>query len=354
MTDFLVRRDDLHQTRIEETEAPEVQDGEALLAVDSFGLTTNNITYALMGDAMNYWNFFPAEDGWGHMPVWGFGEVADTKADGVPEGTRVFGYFPPSSYLVVQPDRPSQTDFVDVSPHRVNLPAAYNRYIRTDGDDAYDADSEDLQMLLWPLYFTSFLIDDFIEDEDRFGAEALIVSSASSRTSSALGWLASRHDGLEVVGLTSPHNVEFTDSLGVYDKVVPYSEIESLEQKPSIYVDVAGDAKVRSAVHGRLADELKHSAAVGLTHREDLGGGHDLAGPKPVFFFAPDRLKKRTEDWGPEGLNKRIRETWREYANWVSGWLRVERAEGPKEIERIYLELLDGKTDPAVGHVVSP
>src|SRR4051812_28971189 len=100
--DFLVRRDDLHETRIEEAQAPELQDGEALLAVDSFGLTTNNITYALMGDTMNYWDFFPAEDGWGQVPVWGFGEVESSKAEGVAEGTRVFGYFPPSSHLVVR------------------------------------------------------------------------------------------------------------------------------------------------------------------------------------------------------------------------------------------------------------
>ena len=97
MIDFQVRKDDLHETRFEDAGPPDLADGEVLLGVDSFGLTTNNITYALMGDAMSYWNFFPAEGDWAHVPVWGFADVTASKADGVPEGTRVFGYLPPAT-----------------------------------------------------------------------------------------------------------------------------------------------------------------------------------------------------------------------------------------------------------------
>ena len=157
-----------------------------------------------------------------------------------------------------------------------------------------------------------------------------------------------------MIGLTSPGNVEYTEGLEVYDRVVPYEEFESLDVDPAVYVDMSGDAKIRSAVHGHYADELKHSAAVGITHREDLGGGQKLAGAKPVFFFAPDRLRKRTKEWGPEGLNERIRDAWAPYADWARDWLQVEHGSGPEDVERVYLELLDGKSDPAVGHVLSP
>jgi hypothetical protein len=307
-----------------------------------------------MGDAMNYWDFFPVGDGWVRMPVWGFADVVASEATGVPEGTRVFGYLPPASHLVVRPDRPSSTDFVDASEHRAHLPPAYNRYLRTDGNAMYVKENEDYEMLLWPLYFTSFLIDDFLGDEGMFGARTAVLSSASSRTSSALAYLLDKREGVEVIGLTSPRNVEFTESLGVYGRVIPYEELESLERAPAVYVDMSGDAKVRSAVHGHFEDELSHSASVGLTHREDLGGGSELAGPQPVFFFAPTRLQKRTEDWGPDGVNERLAESWAPYVEWVRGWLRVEHGSGPGDVERIYRDLLDGKSDPAVGHVLRP
>jgi Protein of unknown function (DUF2855) len=307
-----------------------------------------------MGEAMNYWDFFPAEEGWGRVPVWGFADVTASKAEGVPEGTRVYGYLPPASHLVVRPDRPSRTDFVDSTPHRAKLPAAYNRYLRTEGNAVYEEEHEDYEILLWPLYFTSFLIDDFLDDEGMFGAKLAVLSSASSRTTSALAYLLDKREGIEIVGLTSPGNVEFTESLGVYDRVVPYEELESIERDPALYVDVAGDAKVRSAVHGHWGEQLKHSATVGITHRGDLGGSAELPGPRPTFFFAPTRLQKRREDWGPEELNRRIADAWPPYVVWVRGWLRVEHGSGPEDIERVYLELLDGRSDPAVGHVLSP
>jgi hypothetical protein len=353
LSDFQVRRDDLHRVRFEDQERPELESGQALLGVDSFGLTTNNITYALVGDSMNYWGFFPAEDGWAHVPVWGFADVVASEAEGLPEGTRIYGYLPPASYLVVRPDRTSATDFVDASPHRAELPAAYNRYVRVDGDVSYDQANEDQHILLWPLYFTSYLIDDMLDDEGFFEAKQVVISSASSRTSSALAYLLSLREGPEVIGLTSPRNVEFTASLGVYGRVIPYEELESLNRDPAVYVDVAGNAKLRSAVHEQWRDELRHSAAVGITHQGDLGGSSRLPGAKPTFFFAPTRLKKRAEDWGPQGLNERIAEAWRPYVEWTKGWLQVEHGSGPGDIERVYLELLDGKSDPAVGHVLS-
>jgi NADPH:quinone reductase-like Zn-dependent oxidoreductase len=351
---FEVRQDDLHETRIADSDRPELERGQVLLAVDTFGLTTNNITYALVGESMNYWGFFPAPDGWGRVPVWGFADVVASEADGVEEGTRVFGYLPPGTHLVVRPDRPSPTDFVDASPHRTELPAAYNRYVRTAGDDNYTQASEDQQMLLWPLYFTSALIDDLIDDKDAFGAQSVIIASASSRTASALAWLLSRRGGAKVVGFTSPRNVEFVESLGVYDTVVPYEELGSLPKEPTMYVDVAGDARLRSAVHGHLEDELKADAVVGMTHKDELGGADDLPGPAPKFFFAPDRLKKRAKDWGPEELNRRVAEHWLPYVEWTRDWLEVKHESGPEAIERIYLELLDGETDPSVGHVLTP
>ncbi len=42
--DFLIAKDDLHDCRLVENRTPVPADGEALLSVEHFGLTSNNIT----------------------------------------------------------------------------------------------------------------------------------------------------------------------------------------------------------------------------------------------------------------------------------------------------------------------
>jgi Protein of unknown function (DUF2855) len=352
--DFVIAREDLHSTRFLDSPAPEPAPGEAVLTVESFGLTSNNITYAMFGEAMSYWSFFPTEQGWGRMPVWGFAEVSRSRAEGLPEGTRLYGYLPPSTELLVQPRHITEQGFTDASPHRAALPPAYNGYTRVRADPIYEASQEDQQMLLRPLFFTSYLIDDFLADSDFFGASTVILSSASSKTSSALAFLLSRREGVEVLGLTSARSVEFARGLGVYDHVLEYSELDSLPAGRAVYVDMAGDAKVRSAVHTRYGNDLLHSAVVGATHHDQMGGvPESLPGPRPTFFFAPDRVSKRSLEWGRDGLEGRLAEAWHPYVQWTEGWLKVLHGGGPEALESAYLDLLDGRIDPAAAHVLT-
>jgi hypothetical protein len=352
--DFLVAKDDLHRCRFVDAEPSELQPGQAQLQVASFGLTSNNITYAMFGEAMSYWSFFPAEEGWGRVPVWGFAEVSASRHEDLPEGTRVYGYLPPSTEFVVDGARVDDRGFVDASPHRARLPPAYNSYARTDADPIYDDQHEDEQILLRPLFFTSYLIDDFLGEGSLFGAGTVVLSSASSKTASALAFLLSLREGVDVVGLTSPRSAEFARGLGVYDHVVSYGDISELPQERAVYVDMAGDAAVRDAVHRHYRDELAHSAVVGATHHDQMGELPDgLPGPRPTFFFAPDRVTKRSADWGREGLEQRLGDAWRPYLEWTAKWLEVLHGEGPEAVEGAYLDLLDGRIDPARAHVLS-
>jgi len=355
VTDFLVKRDDIRECRIAESEAPELESGQALLRVDSFGLTSNNATYAVLGDLMNYWDFFPAEEGWGRVPMWGFAEVERSEAEGVQPGGRVYGYLPPSSHLVVTPADADESGFVDASPHRTVLPSTYQRYLLTGPDPFYRSDTEDIQMLLRPLFFTSFLIDDQLDDEELTARGPIVISSASSKTAIGAAYLLAQREGVELVGLTSPRSAEFVEGLGIYGRTVTYDAIDSLEPGPSTFVDIAGDGDVRLAVHSHFGDDLAYSMTVGATHWEEIGAGAaaELPGPAPTFFFAPDRVVKRSEDWGAGKLARDVADGWHGFCDWTGGWLDVVRGEGFEGVQSAYLDVLEGRVDPNTAHVLS-
>lgn len=345
-------RTDLLRTRIVEVEQPEPGPGQALLHVDRVGLTANNVTYGVLGEAFRYWEFFPASDpGWGRVPLWGFADVLASRADGVQVGQRLYGYLPPAGHLLVTPDRPDARGFRDTSAHRAALPSPYNAYALTTGDAAYEADREDLQVLYRPLFFTSFVLADQLADDGLAGAGTVLLSSASSKTAYGAAFLL-RAAGLDLVGLTSPANVAFCDSLGCYDRVVGYDDVPSLDATaPTAYVDLAGSTPLRQQLHDHLGASLVLDLVVGVTHQDSSPAG-TLAGARPSVFFAPDRMRQRSSDWGRDGLDERFGAAWREFVPFVEQSVEVSVSTGPQALEEVWAEVAGGTSDPRTGHVV--
>jgi hypothetical protein len=349
-----VKRDDLRSMRWSDVPPGDLGDGQARLRVDRFALTANNVTYAVFGDAMSYWKFFPAEDGWGRVPVWGFADVEESRAEGLSEGDRVYGYFPMATHLVVSPSRINDGGFVDAAPHRAALPPVYNQYQRVGADSQYDPKREREYAILRPLFMTSFLIDDWLADDAMFGAESVVIASASSKTALGLAQLLSTRRDVEVVGLTSMANAAFVRSVGYYDRTVEYDRLGELPTAtPTVFVDMAGGGQVLGDVHRHFGDALRKSCLVGATHWEESAPPVDLPGPVPMFFFAPDRVVKRRADWGPGGLEQRLSSSWADFLESVDGWLTVVERNGRDELEATWLEVLEGRASPAVGYVVS-
>ncbi len=360
---FVVERSTLHQVRWVSTPAAVLAEGEVRVRVDSFALTSNNITYAAFGDAMSYWGFYPTGDATtGCIPVWGFATVTESRCRGVDRGERFYGYWPIGDEAVLQPVRVNESGFSEGAAHRRELHAVYNQYLRCSTDPAYVAEREAEQALLRPLFMTSFLIDDFLADNQFFGARTVILSSASSKTAYGTAFCLARRrgaaDAVKTVGLTSAANLTFTRSLGCYDELMTYDQVSSaLTLAPSVYVDFSGSVAVRADVHTRLADQLAYSCSVGGTHWEELGSGKGLAGPRPVLFFAPAQVKKRVADWGGAGLQKRMADAWTAFMKPVTDspqpWLQVVQGQGEAAIEACYAALLSGKIRPQEGHILS-
>ena len=357
-TDFVVARNDLQQCKVIDTQLPDAADlpDEALLVkVTRFAFTANNITYAVLGDQMKYWQLFPAPAGFGNIPVWGFGEVIASKHPGVSEGETLFGYFPMATHLVIEAPDVSKRALRDGAAHRQGVAPVYNAYARVSGDPAFAGRQGDYQALLRPLFMLSFLVDDFLAENEFYGAKRVMLSSASSKTAYGLAHLLhTRDNGIKVVGLTSAGNTAFVKSLGCYDEVVTYDSVNALPADKAVaFVDMAGSSTLRERLHRHFGDQMKYSGRIGLTHRSLSPDEAELPGAKPIWFFAPDQIRKRAREWGPGGVDKRFGTAWSGFVPRLDRWIEVSESHGPAAVQQGYLDTLNGRVPPDQGLILS-
>ena len=356
-TDFVVARDDLQQCKLIETSLPDAAalPADALLVkAASFALTANNITYAVLGDQMKYWQLFPAPQGFGNIPVWGFGEVIASKHPMVAAGERLFGYFPMATHLVIEAADVSKRGLRDGAAHRQGVAPVYNAYARVTGDPAFAGRQGDYQALLRPLFMLSFLVDDFLAENEFYGAHSVMLSSASSKTAFGLAHLLHTRSDIRVIGLTSASNTAFVSSLGCYDEVITYDRVTSLSADiPVAFVDMAGNSALREKLHRHFGERMKYSGRIGLTHRSSSPDEPELPGAKPTWFFAPDQIRKRAREWGPGGIDKRFSAAWAGFAPMLDQWLTVTEGRGPAAVREAYLATLNGRVPPDQGHILS-
>lgn len=361
MKQFQVQRTDFSKTRLVEAEQRStLSDGEIRVRIERFAFTANNITYAAAGDMLGYWQFFPplgvpeGDTTWGVIPVWGFAQVVESTVDEVPVGERFFGYFPPASELIMQPVNVSADRLVDGAQHRAALPAGYNLYRRVAGEPGYDGSMDNERMLLWPLYITSFCLWDCLVVNDWYGAEQVIVISASSKTS--IGMAYALHDdenAPSVVGMTSARNKATVAGLGLYDTTLTYDEISAIDaDKPAVIVDMSGNSTVLGQLHKHLGDNMKKTINVGITHWDAAGENADVNAQRSEFFFAPGHIQKRVADWGAEGFDAK---TSRFIADTVArsrSWLKLNSLSGLNALVDIYPQVCAGQAAPDEGIII--
>ena len=341
MPELRVRRDDLAVCELVEGESPraELSDGEAQLRVERFALSTNNVSYADLGDRLGYWRVFPAPEGWGRIPAWGYARVERSESPEVAEGRRVFGMVPMGTHVTVRPqERPF--GFVDAAPHRQELSPVYNRYLHFEGE------GDDAELVMRPLFATAVILDLVLGEAANDGAATAFLTSASSKTAIGLAHLLGGRSA-RTIGLTSDRHREWVAGLGTYDEVLTYPQASELDaDRAAVLVDFSGDRALLRTLHERLGDSLERSLLVGFTHHASLDDEPPLPGPTPEFFFAPDEMERR----GPE-LAQRYAQEWAGFASVVEQAMRIERITDGDRLVTVYRDLLEGRVDPAVGYV---
>lgn len=351
MYQLIVNRKDFHDFRISKTSPDSLEDGQILVEIKQFAFTSNNITYAAVGEKVGYWNFFPVSEEEGIIPVWGFADVVESKSDEISVGERFYGYYPMASHVVLVPTDIKNGNFTDSTPHRTALPQIYNHYVNTKLDHGYSVEGEAFQSIFRPLFTTSFLIEDLFFDNNFFGSKNIILTSASSKTAIGLAFLLKQrkddHD-IEIIGLTSSQHVDFVTKLGFYDKVYTYDSLDKIEFEKSTIVDFSGNNQTQSELQEKLGDQLLYNCLVGMVDWQNRG----KAASNGTFFFAPSQATKRLKEWGPKVFQEKLAKTWLSFTKNAENWMTIKETNSTEDLGDLYIEMLDGNVDPSVGHIV--
>ncbi|MFB9252615.1 DUF2855 family protein [Sphaerisporangium melleum] len=351
--DLIYKRDDLTVSELRDASTPDLGPGEVRLAVEKFGLTANNATYARFGESdIPFFDAFPGPEGYGRVPVWGHVRVEESRHPEIAVGERFFGYVPMSTHHVVAP-QVTPRGFADGTPQRHFLHPWYWHFERAAEPDALD----DRRTLIHPVYPAAYNLADMLQRQAEAGARTLVLTSASSKVAIGLAEeAAARALGLTTVAFTSERNAAFVGGLGLYDTVASYEDLASVSiEGPAVFVDLTGEATWRLAVAERFADKLVNTTLIGFTHPgAQVPPPPGLQGPAAEVFFTPAVEWAVAEAEGPENYYTRYDASERRFLESTTSWLTIEQAQGPEALAEVFGDLLAGKQPPDLGYVLRP
>lgn len=353
---FVVNKDQLDQTKLVENNTPQLFEGEILFKVDKYYLSSNNITYAVIGEKYKYWNFFPQDSPFGAIPVWAFLSVIESKHPTIKVGERFFGFSPMTNFFKVSVGNHTPHGFSDVASHRTELIAPYNYY--THIHKQYDGaiEEEDFSLMTRITFPTSFLINNFLEEEAFFSAKQIILTSASSKTALGLAFLLKKHQnkyGKEIVGLTSSKNKKMVTKSEFYDKVISYSDLKNeLQKKDSVVLDFSGNSDLLTQLNKLLQTSLKYTTLIGITDWKSNKFFEEL--PATFPFAVGVQYQKLAKKLGPQKATELVMEQQDAFTKAIQKIVSLSYIKDLSSLPVFYQKLLNGETSPQLGYIVQP
>ncbi|KAI9092658.1 hypothetical protein DFS34DRAFT_632675 [Phlyctochytrium arcticum] len=360
-----VKAGNVSEVLVKETPYPTLdKDQQILVRVDRFGLSANNVTYGLLGQSYQYFDFFPTSEPttttggeirspqYGIVPVWGTATVVASNHAKLQPGARIYGYLPMSQFAILDVSTRGLTPqwFYVNRPHLPDDRKVYNQYFICAQDPFFDPRREREMMLFRPLYWTSYFLDDYLAVQKYYGARRVVVSSASSKTGFCFAWLAQKRKQQEgsldeIVALTSKSNVDFVRRLGFYDQILTYDDLKkegTQSQVPTIYVDLSGSGQLAQDVQKFYGKEsLVKAMSVGMSHAD---GNTKSSGflPGTEIFFAPEWMKLRSAELRGTLLKVMVK-SWAEMMSRVDDWIHIDEFHGVPASRDVFAQLAGAK-----------
>jgi hypothetical protein len=393
-----VRRDGLDNLRkppllVKSPLPQELPSDHILVKIDKFGFSANNVTYGVLGDneyfrselfrarpdqeltaiaRSSYFDFYPAPETpetspkrHGIIPVWGFCTILSSSHPSIQPYQRLYGYLPMSRYALIPISK--------VNPHTLtitlgNFPPdrkVYKQLTICSSDPMYRQNREDETMLYRPLFWTSYWCADQLACEHFHGARRILISSASAKTAFCLAYVIKkkRETGgkmIDIVGFTSPGNIEFTKELGLYDYVFAYEDLTHIANDgvKTVYVDVAGNESLNHKIRDHIGSSLVVTVILGSTNTpsissttvpsSSLTSSAKKQSYKQQFFFTPEWLAHRQKQLSVHDIVEMQTEAWDHLMIDCRSWVKMESVDGGGVVQA-FEETVKGKVGPDRG-----
>lgn len=358
-------------------------------------LTANNKFYLSFGEKapFNFFKCYPVdpkaklvaakekefnEDG-GHLSdvyvhpvVWGVAKVTSSKVDTVHVGDEYFAMLPMGESVSFEQAHVDDEDNLVI--HRPTTNPAYNVFQKIDPTSAVASkEYGDFALACSPGILTGFGLYFNLTRYDFYGADTVVVTSASSKVALALAVYlkkesknASTKKKVQVIGYTSPGNKDFCEKTGLYDEVLCYDDLLTENDNKCVMVDISGQAQayqrnksciVKNLVVGNASDTEDKKGAFGsftayetVTLVLTMMGANWLASwlnPVQELYLIMNDAAALKKEWGLEKYNRTVVEYGLTFCKAASAWITVRNCSTEESIEQAFVDVVRGTIPPS-------
>lgn len=165
----------------------------------------------------------------------------------------------------------------------------------------------------------------------------------------------------KLIGLKSHKNLPFFHSLGIYDQVLSYDQVDQIETGVNtVNLNFSGDYDIIRRVHRHLEHDLVLSLNIGLAHWENVDSAADLlspqpgvVGPMPMPFLMFNRIIEVEAKWGGDQLQDRFQQNLEPFLKFVGCHMKLLTGKGDTDVTRLCGKVLNKRVAPDEGVLLS-
>lgn len=368
-------------------------------------LSSNNMTYARMGDILNWWDAYPVPENspapynnreeWGIVPAWGYARILESTINELVPDSLLWGFWPASSHAIdlqleANQDHPGQ--WFERSSARASLMTIYNVYQSISATDTNTKpENMHLPALCKAVWRASTVLNSYIfavehihplgidapwSEADASLTKAVVISlSASSKTARGFHWQLARNRNIESDGplallqfSSAPETLAIFPTSALPVKSVAYNRIKDAtvsvisEFQPSRVV-IFDFGTPESVLTSTLATLSEASPSTPVTVVA-IGSEAKVFTPEQLqaLFNSPvPKVRLNTSGvrdlaikaTGSVEFERRIDESWdRCMADKTFENLKVKVFRGAEGINESWSDLCDRKVQPNVGVII--